>query len=127
MSHVWYHLPSEEEDQQLLALSARSSQNDSATGQVVEPSLDVPDILGKRKRDPRSKTRYGEDDYKEPEPTMFDKFNMGGNIFRGLGEMAQGWAALQNVGVARDSQKFKEDAWRQNMARQKTTVNNQDP
>ena len=53
-----------------------------------------------------------------------DKFNMGGNILGGLGDLASGWAALQNVGIARQSQKFKEDAWRQNMARQKTTVNN---
>jgi hypothetical protein len=56
--------------------------------------------------------------------SMLDKFNMGGNILGGIGDLASGWAALQRVGVARKSQQFKEDAWRQNMARQKTTVNN---
>lgn len=64
-----------------------------------------------------NKRRYGE-------PDWVDKFNMGGNILGGLGDLASGWAALQNVGIARDSQKFKENAWQQNMARQKTTVNN---
>jgi len=80
----------------------------------------VGDIL--EKRDPNSKTRTGEENYKPP--TMFDKFKLGGDILGGLGDLASGWAALQNVGIARQSQKFKEDAWRQNMARQKTTVNN---
>ena len=118
----WPVPPGSDDKSKYLRLMSSRTNNGSATEQVVDSKLDVPDILGKRKRDPRSKTRYGEDDYKEP--TMFDKFNMGGNVLRGLGEMAQGWAALQNVGVARKSQAFKEDAWRQNMARQKTTVNN---
>ena len=72
------------------------------------------------KRDPNSKTRTGEENYKPP--TMFDKFKLGGDILGGLGDLASGWAALQQVGVARDSQAFKEDAWRENMARQKTTA-----
>ena len=104
-------------DDQRKAIQLMSSRtnNDSAPEQVVDPSLDVTGILGKERERPRR--RHGEADW-------VDKFNMGGNILGGLGDLASGWAALQNVGIARDSQKFKEDAWRQNMARQKTTVNN---
>ncbi|SVB37950.1 uncharacterized protein METZ01_LOCUS190804 [marine metagenome] len=104
--------------------------NNLAAMQKEEPSYSDPegmdlgfwdfgfDALGKGRTGPDSpKRRFGEADW-------VDKFNIGGNILGGLGDLASGWAALQNVGIARQSQKFKEDAWRQNMARQKTTVNN---
>ena len=106
---------SDDKSKYLQLMSSRTN-NDSAPEKVVDlPSLEVTGILDKNKERPRR--RYGEADW-------VDKFNIGGNILGGFGDLASGWAALQNVGIARKSQEFKEDAWRQNMARQKTTVNN---
>ena len=104
--------------------------NDEPTGAELAAGSDrVDNAFWDFDFDALSKGRTGEDSTNSKkrrfgEADWVDKFNIGGNILGGLGDLASGWAALQNVGIARQSQKFKEDAWRQNMARQKTTVNN---
>jgi len=48
-----------------------------------------------------------------------------GSLIGGVGGLAQGWAALKNVGLARDAYNTQKNQYQQNYEAQRTTTNNQ--
>ncbi len=54
----------------------------------------------------------------------FQTYNLLANGFQGIGSLAKGYAAIKQLGLAKDTLNFQKDAYNQNYNASRTTINN---